>query len=210
MDSRIETYKHIQLVHRYLNNIIVQLLARSAEHDQPKLYSPEVEIFDEITDRLANSTYMSEEYKGFLKELKPALDHHYANSRHHPEHFYEFSPAYEEELKEELELLKYMLDFDKDEDMDKLNFIKSHFYKTTFRRMISRFEKLLNESTSRINNMNLLDIIEMTADWVSSVKRHVDGNIYTSIEKNQERFGYSDQIKNILINTVDIIGNGKV
>jgi hypothetical protein len=24
---------------------------------------------------------------GFLRDMKPALDHHYANNRHHPEHF---------------------------------------------------------------------------------------------------------------------------
>jgi hypothetical protein len=93
MDSRINTYEHIQLVQRYLNNIIVQLLARSADHDQSKLYSPEVEIFDEITPKLAESTYMSEEYKGFLKELGPALEHHYKNNRHHPEFGNEYSPA---------------------------------------------------------------------------------------------------------------------
>ena len=31
--------------------------------------------------------YGSEEYKESLAGLKPALDHHYAHSRHHPEHF---------------------------------------------------------------------------------------------------------------------------
>ena len=27
------------------------------------------------------------EYQQFLDKLKPALDHHYASNRHHPEHF---------------------------------------------------------------------------------------------------------------------------
>ena len=31
--------------------------------------------------------------------------------------------------------------------------------------------------------------------------RHDDGDILKSIELNQERFGYSDEIKHILINT---------
>ena len=31
-------------------------------------------------------TYGSDEYKACLTEMKPALDHHYAANRHHPEH----------------------------------------------------------------------------------------------------------------------------
>ena len=49
--------------------------------------SPEVEIFTEYTPKLAVTNYGSEEYQEFLKEMKVALDHHYANYRHHPEHF---------------------------------------------------------------------------------------------------------------------------
>lgn len=48
---------------------------------------PELEIFDEYTPKLKNSTYGSEEYMGFLTEMTVALDHHYSNNRHHPEYF---------------------------------------------------------------------------------------------------------------------------
>jgi len=40
-----------------------------------------------MTPKLAGSTYGSEEYKAFLGQMKPALDHHYAVNDHHPEHF---------------------------------------------------------------------------------------------------------------------------
>jgi hypothetical protein len=43
--------------------------------------------FIRLTPKLKSSTYGSSEYKQFLKELGPALEHHYANNRHHPEHF---------------------------------------------------------------------------------------------------------------------------
>ena len=56
-------------------------------HDKIKLESPEVEIFAEYTPLLAKTTYGSEDYQNALNGMKPALDHHYANSRHHPEHF---------------------------------------------------------------------------------------------------------------------------
>ena len=42
--------------------------------------------------------------------------------------------------------------------------------------------------------MTLLDIIEMICDWKSSTMRHANGDIFKSIELNQKRFGYSDEI----------------
>lgn len=53
-----------------------------------------------------------------------------------------------------------------------------------------------------IKDMTLVDIIEMICDWAAACKRHNDGNIFRSIEINQERFGYSDELKQIFINTV--------
>ena len=49
--------------------------------------------------------------------------------------------------------------------------------------------------------MNLIDVLEMIVDWKSSSLRHNDGDIFKSIETNQKRFGYSDELKSILINT---------
>jgi len=56
-------------------------------HDQSKLDNPEISLFTEYTPKLADCTYGSDEYKSFLGAMKPAIDHHYANNRHHPEHF---------------------------------------------------------------------------------------------------------------------------
>ena len=44
-------------------------------------------MFDEFTPKLKDCTYGSDEYKEFLKGLKVALDHHYKNNSHHPEHY---------------------------------------------------------------------------------------------------------------------------
>lgn len=103
-------------------------------------------MFDEYSSNLKHCTYGSEEYKSFLDGLKPALNIHYANNRHHPEHF-----------------------------------------------------------ADGIRGMNLLDVLEMICDWKASSERHADGNIYRSIEINQSRFGYSDEVKDILKNTVDFL-----
>lgn len=81
------TMRHIELVRNLLNQVVQDLLSRGEKHDQSKLESPEVELFTKYTAELAGLTYGSAEYIASLKNLKPALDHHYANNRHHPEHF---------------------------------------------------------------------------------------------------------------------------
>lgn len=52
-----------------------------------------------------------------------------------------------------------------------------------------------------INDMDLLDLIEMFFDWCAASERHTDGNIYTSIDRNEGRFGMSEQLVNIFKNT---------
>jgi hypothetical protein len=141
-DSRPDTFRHIQLVQKNLHKAVQNLIARGEAHDQSKLVTPEVEVFDEFTPKLETSTYGSAEYKQFLKDMKPALDHHYANNTHHPEHY-----------------------------------------------------------ENGINGMSFLDVIELLADWHAATKRHADGNILESIEKNQERFKYSDDFKAMLLKT---------
>lgn len=53
-----------------------------------------------------------------------------------------------------------------------------------------------------IDDMTLLDLVEMLADWRAATERNMNGNIRTSIEKNTERFGISPQLAQIMQNTV--------
>lgn len=144
-ECQVETQKHIELVRKFIRLFTDKLTTRGVDHDRLKLKSPEVEIFTEYTPKLASSTYGSEEYSNFLKEMKPALEHHYANYRHHPEHF-----------------------------------------------------------VDGINDMNLIDLVEMICDWKASTLRHNDGNLLKSIEINAKRFGMSDQLAQILVNTAKL------
>ena len=86
-ECQVETQKHIEAVRKYIRFMIDKIDLRGVKHDASKLETPEVELFAEHTSRLATMTYGSEEYKASLEALKPALDHHYASNRHHPEHF---------------------------------------------------------------------------------------------------------------------------
>lgn len=57
-----------------------------------------------------------------------------------------------------------------------------------------------------IKDMSLLALIEMLCDWKAASERHDDGDLIYSIELNQERFGYSDELKSILLATVRELG----
>ena len=86
-DSRIETNKHRSFVRMLMYQVARDIVDRADHHDDSKLDPPEKALFDEYTQKLKGCTYGSLEYKEYLKGLKTALDHHYEENRHHPEHF---------------------------------------------------------------------------------------------------------------------------
>lgn len=53
-----------------------------------------------------------------------------------------------------------------------------------------------------IKGMDLFDLVEMFCDWKAATMRHDDGDINKSIDINQKRFGYSEELAQILRNTV--------
>ena len=138
-----DTQKHIDKVKYYIKKMIIDLGNRAETHDKSKMEHPELAIFAEYGPKLKNVTYGSDKYFQYLKEMQVALDYHYGENRHHPEHF---------------------------ED--------------------------------GVKDMTLIDLIEMVADWKAASERHNNGDIYKSIEFNQERFNYSDDLKIIFKNTV--------
>lgn len=85
--SKLATMQHMQRVRNLINFAVVEMLKRGEQHDQSKLDSPEVELFDEYTHKLSSLTYGSEEFNSCKKQMQIALDHHYANNTHHPEHY---------------------------------------------------------------------------------------------------------------------------
>jgi len=86
-DHMAATGEHILSVQVKIARITQLLNDRALKHDQSKLEEPEASIFAEVTPRLRSLTYGSEEYKQSLQDLGPALEHHYQNNSHHPEHY---------------------------------------------------------------------------------------------------------------------------
>jgi hypothetical protein len=86
-DSTADTLRHSRRVGELVVQVIQDLAVRAVTHDLSKTQPPELDTFNEMTPKLAGSTYGSYEYKQHLEAMGPALDHHYANNRHHPEFF---------------------------------------------------------------------------------------------------------------------------
>lgn len=87
LEAKVATYEHIDKVRQMLRIMANELVSRGETHDRSKLSPAESRVFAEYTPKLKGTTYGSDEYKQFLAEMEPALDNHYANNRHHPEHF---------------------------------------------------------------------------------------------------------------------------
>lgn len=91
--GNLETIKHIHQVRQYLYTFIQELDERAKKHDASKLEEPEASKLAEFNDALAKTKYadengnVTEEYEKLLEDVKPALEHHYAKNRHHPQHW---------------------------------------------------------------------------------------------------------------------------
>lgn len=196
MDSRIETYRHIRTVQSLLRIVIHELLGRQIDHDESKLHSPEVEVFDEFTPKLADSTYGSDEYKSFLAAMKPGLDNHYRMNSHHPEHYPWHCPVCSLQLSHK----------EHEEAPQGPNESGVRYCpRCCFNGMLYESE-LMWKPALGINGMCLIDLIEMLCDWKAATMRHKDGDLSRSIEINQKRFGYTDELKTILHNTAQRMG----
>lgn len=86
-DPTDDTRAHIRQVQALMEGFIAGLEDRLLAHDASKLLPPEKEAYDRLTPRLAGLTYGSDEYRATLREMQPAIQHHYAHNSHHPEHY---------------------------------------------------------------------------------------------------------------------------
>lgn len=83
-----DLHKHKLVLKALLYNLANQLKERADKHDDSKYEKEEKDVFESI-DNIKREDFDSyEQYYNCTKPLiQKALDHHYANNRHHPEHF---------------------------------------------------------------------------------------------------------------------------
>lgn len=81
-----DTLAHQRRVVDLMRVVVDELHHRAVHHDDSKMESPEVEVFDRFTPELREQPYGSEGYYANLEAMKAGLDHHFAHNDHHPQH----------------------------------------------------------------------------------------------------------------------------
>lgn len=82
-----EIRKHVRHVQLYLSKFSEDLYRRGIFHDNSKFHEPELSGFAENIDNIPLLVYDSAEYKAKWLEMRPVIDEHHKNNRHHPEHW---------------------------------------------------------------------------------------------------------------------------
>lgn len=88
MSFHTDTMEHKTRVSILLTKVSKDLIRRGQLHDNSKFKSPEKEIYEMNHDKLTQARFGSEEYEKLMQgEMAVAIDHHYKENDHHPEHF---------------------------------------------------------------------------------------------------------------------------
>lgn len=53
-----------------------------------------------------------------------------------------------------------------------------------------------------LSKMDLIDLVEMYCDWEAAVRKHKDGDLSKSLGTNKKRFKISDDLHQIMVNTL--------
>lgn len=142
-----EWLEHRNNVSVNLDDIIYELKKRSKLHDLSKLNEIEFDSFVQTRPKFEKCDYCSKEYQECIVEIQPAINHHYGDNRHHPEH-----------------------------------------YRNGF------------------SDMNLIDILEMLADWRAASKRSPNLDFKDSLSTCFEKYKISDDMQRHVINTLEYLG----
>lgn len=201
-DSTEDTKKHINRVADLLGECADELFRRGEIHDASKLVEPEKSGFDSCIPKLVNLTYGSDEYRAALREIKPTLQHHYANNSHHPE----FYPKQDSGFRGQM-LRMASAEAQKQVSAAELRGDESPEAVAALLQTSRDFQDFASHLESSVNGMNLFDVIEMLMDWKAASERMANGgSIEKSIEVNIGRFGLSPQFANLLRNTARQFG----
>lgn len=79
--------EHAQEVAKRIVLMAGELAVRAVNHDRSKFSPEEYSSFVDQTIKLKDIAYGTDEYRQELEKIRPAIDHHYAHNRHHPQHF---------------------------------------------------------------------------------------------------------------------------
>ena len=75
-----------------LDNLLVfckELKERGFRHDESKFKDPELDSYVNIIPLMKDKKYGTSDYKDIIKQIKPAVDHHFSVNSHHPQFYKE-------------------------------------------------------------------------------------------------------------------------
>ena len=82
-DFLCDTILHVSEVKEHLEEFVGELKKRGHAHDRTKFQQLEFDAFVSTREKFKKANYGSKEYKECTDAIKPAVDHHYQNNRHH-------------------------------------------------------------------------------------------------------------------------------
>jgi hypothetical protein len=147
LDFLCETILHVSEVSENLEVIASELRKRGTAHDRTKFQAMEFDAFVSTREKFKKANYGTPEYQECCNIVKPAIDHHYKENRHH-----------------------------------------TGFHK------------------DGINNMNLVDLAEMIADWKAAERRSPDKKLVDTLAYAFEKYGIGEQLGEIITNTLVDLG----
>ena len=86
-DSRADSLAHIHHVRDNIGVFVAEMLRRGRDHDASKFSAAEKPALDEALPLLEGVAYGSPAWQEVVDRVAPALEHHYRNNTHHPEHY---------------------------------------------------------------------------------------------------------------------------
>jgi len=151
MDTSTEVLTDL-LMHRIevaenLNEIQGELNRRGIVHDKSKFLPKEHDAFVQTRPDFKKANYGTPEYQKCVDAIKPAIDHHYANNRHH-----------------------------------------TAYHKDGFA------------------EMNLIDVLEMLADWKAANRRSPDLSFKDSLPRCYKKYDIPDNMQKHIENTLSGLG----
>lgn len=142
-----DTLIHIAEVQEALEAMVHDLRQRGISHDRTKLQEPEFSVFCSTRSEFKTVNYGTPEYAAVAEKAKVAVDHHYANNRHHVG----FHP-------------------------------------------------------NGIKDMNLLDVLEMLADWKAAARRSPDLSFEDSLPRAFAKYEIGPELQRLIVNTLESLG----
>lgn len=193
----------------YAADFCDDIMSRAEKHDESKLHEPEKERFDYVGthQHLGKYKYGSDEYKKSLEYLGPALKHHYEVNDHHPEHFENGIDGMNL-----MQLTELFCDWEaachrnKDGNIYQSlehNRERFHLSEDVFNMLRCTANVIEGAKSNAENPTDLLDIIKL---WLICRANDTNG-VYDSIEVFSDRYGFSDQLYHIFLNTAKTLNS---